>query len=102
MLDSVARRKPPTVGSGHRRALVHDQSDGLTINFNHDYPGGVTLNGPVTLTGDLMFTVHSQGVSATGHGTRTILESFTLSDIINSLRAQVVDLQARVAKLESK
>ena len=29
MLDSPQRRK----GSGHRRALVHDQSDGLTINF---------------------------------------------------------------------
>lgn len=29
---------------GLRRALVHDQADGLTLNFNRDYPGGLTLN----------------------------------------------------------
>jgi len=29
---------------GLRRALVHDQSGGLTINYGNDYPGGVTLN----------------------------------------------------------
>src|SRR5688572_21018304 len=28
-----------------RRALVHDMNDGLTINFNGDYTGGVTING---------------------------------------------------------
>lgn len=27
-----------------RRALVHDGNDGLTINFNGDYTGGVTIN----------------------------------------------------------
>jgi hypothetical protein len=30
--------------SGFRRALVHDQGDSLTINFNGDYPGGVAIN----------------------------------------------------------
>jgi len=41
MLDSAERRK----GSGpFRRALVHDQNDGLTINFAGDYLGGTTLN----------------------------------------------------------
>jgi hypothetical protein len=30
---------------GVRRALVHDQRDGLTINYNGDYPGGVTIVG---------------------------------------------------------
>ena len=29
---------------GLRRALVHDQTDGLTLNYNHDFPGGITLN----------------------------------------------------------
>ena len=38
---------------GGRRAVVHDQHDGLTINFNHDYPGGVTIFGPVTIKGEL-------------------------------------------------
>lgn len=28
----------------YRRALVHD-ADGLTINWDHDYTGGVTING---------------------------------------------------------
>ncbi|EEW26860.1 hypothetical protein [Rhodobacter ferrooxidans] len=43
ILDSAARRGGH--GGPFRRALVHDQSDGLTINFNNDYPGGVTING---------------------------------------------------------
>jgi hypothetical protein len=40
MLDSAARRSG---GGPHRRALVHDFGDGLTINFKGDYPGGVTI-----------------------------------------------------------
>ena len=32
ILDSPARRGPG--GGPFRRALVHDQSDGLTVNFN--------------------------------------------------------------------
>jgi hypothetical protein len=31
-------------GGEYRRALVHDPSDGLTINFGRDYPGGVTVH----------------------------------------------------------
>lgn len=42
MLDSPERRKG---ANPFRRALVHDQGDGLTVNFAGDYPGGVTLNG---------------------------------------------------------
>jgi hypothetical protein len=44
MLDSPDRRKNATP---FRRALVHDQSDGLTVNFSGDYPGGVAINGSV-------------------------------------------------------
>lgn len=40
-LDSKGRRKKR---EGHRRALVHDTGDGLTINYEDDYPGGVTIN----------------------------------------------------------
>ncbi|QXP53073.1 MULTISPECIES: hypothetical protein [unclassified Cellulophaga] len=40
-MDNADRRN----GSGHRRALVHDHEDGLTINYNGDYPGGVTIKG---------------------------------------------------------
>jgi len=41
MVDSAARREHQR---GFRRAMVHTGDDGLTINFNNDYPGGVTLN----------------------------------------------------------
>lgn len=43
LLDAPSRH---IGGSGLRRALVHDFSDGLTINWAGDYPGGVTINGP--------------------------------------------------------
>lgn len=39
-VDSKDRRKND---SEFRRALVHDFDDGLTINWNYDYPGGVTI-----------------------------------------------------------
>lgn len=42
MLDSSSRRKTT---SPFRRALVHDFGDGLTINWNNDYPAGVSVNG---------------------------------------------------------
>lgn len=41
MLDATARRK---TGTPFRRALVHDFDDGLTLNWDSDYPGGVSVN----------------------------------------------------------
>lgn len=49
ILDAPARKQSP----GLRRALVHDHRDGLTINFNGDYPGGVTVAGDLTVVGNL-------------------------------------------------
>jgi hypothetical protein len=46
ILDAPGRH---TGHHGLRRALVHDQRDGLTINYNRDYPGGVTINDVVLL-----------------------------------------------------
>lgn len=51
MLDSPARRGGR--GGTHRRALVHDASDGLTINFAQDYQGGVTVVGDLAVTADV-------------------------------------------------
>lgn len=48
MLDSPGRRK---TGTPHRRALVHDFDDGLTINWANDYPAGVTINSCRTING---------------------------------------------------
>ncbi len=53
MLDHASRR---TVQGGHRRALVHDFADGLTVNWANDYPGGVTINGNLTHTGNVLKT----------------------------------------------
>ncbi len=43
-LDSSARRSS---NSGERRALVHGFNDELVINYNGDYPGGVTIRGEI-------------------------------------------------------
>lgn len=52
VLDADDRRKAP---GGERRALVHDPRDGLTLNWAHDYPGGVNLNGVRLITKDPHF-----------------------------------------------
>ena len=43
-IDHQPRRVSQT---GSRRALVHGFNDKLVINFNKDYPGGVTIRGDV-------------------------------------------------------
>ncbi|MBM6400002.1 hypothetical protein [Phycicoccus sonneratiae] len=48
MLDAPWRRKTDTP---YRRALVHDFDDGLTLNWDRDYPGGVTINDLKTVHG---------------------------------------------------
>ena len=52
VLDAGDRRKTP---EGDRRALVHDVGDALTLNWGHDYPGGVRLNGVRLITKDPHF-----------------------------------------------
>jgi hypothetical protein len=46
MLDAPSRR---IAQSGHRRAMVHDVNDRLTINYAGDYPNGVRINGQTSL-----------------------------------------------------
>ena len=48
MLDEGSRRRRR---DGVRRALVHDFDDGLTANWDDDYPGGVTVNGTKRING---------------------------------------------------
>lgn len=47
LLSSASRRLPGTTAM--RRALVHDERDGLTLNFAGDYPAGVTVHGDLGL-----------------------------------------------------
>jgi hypothetical protein len=89
MIDSPGRRSRP---GGFRRALVHDQSDGLTINFNADYPGGVTIGGNLKVNGAIRWS------SASGPKdlSDTIRE---LSDIVRELQRQS-DMD-RIRRLEA-
>src|SRR5215210_1088559 len=43
VLDYSPNRKGK---AGYRRALVHDSTDALVLNFNGDYPAGVVVHGP--------------------------------------------------------
>lgn len=88
-LNNLSRRTPGPLRPGKtrirktvRRALVHDTSDGLTINFNKDYPGGVTIRGVVQLPEKL------------------IVQNQDLLQVIAALQAQVTALEARVQALE--
>jgi hypothetical protein len=56
MLDSPSRRRQT---GGFRRALVHDTRDGLTINFNGDYPDGVSMGGNLNVAGEIRWATSS-------------------------------------------
>ena len=43
-------RQGPAPGE-HRRALVHDRGDKLTVNWGHDYSGGINLVGVRRISG---------------------------------------------------
>ena len=88
MLDQPSRRKG---GGPHRRALVHDQNDGLTINFNGDYPGGVTVVGKFVVTGELVLA----GVALSAAIDK--LQSALIS--INSVDVRLTTLEQTVSSL---
>ncbi len=124
MLDSPARRG---AGGGNlRRALVHDQRDGLTLNYNRDYPGGITLNAVTYISpqaphvagglgdrfrlrtvpelfidGGVQF-VWDNGprVARVGAGAQST-EVVSLQSVLAELQNQIADLQQRVAALEA-
>lgn len=115
LLSNSARRRPG--GPLFRRALVHDEGDGLTINFAGDYPGGVTISGPVALaairplsrnpsdlpTKPAHLVVHGgityevEGVTLEG---RPAPSTVSVGDQIEELHRKIAELAAKVAVLE--
>ncbi len=97
MLDSAERHQQ---GHGpNRRALVHDTHDGLTINFNGDYPGGVTIDGDTVVTGDL--TVAGTAVKSALEGLRIEMGSlerisWERIDVLEKTVASLVELLGAV------
>ena len=85
VLDCPSRH---TAGPGPRRAMVHDFSDGLTINYGGDYPGGVTINGPTVSSSGARITLDRKGFLGK-----------TASDLPNSL--DEVHIHASVINLDT-
>jgi hypothetical protein len=114
MLDSPVRH---TGGERHRtaglrRALVHDFGDGLTVNWDGDYPGGVTINGSIitlnTLTQDspgagdirLIYRTPDQLDQDGNPRVEGFNETIFLGQLIATLRDEISSLKDRVAALE--
>lgn len=118
VLDNASRRRADADPAVQRRALVHDQHDGLTVNYHRDYPGGVTirggahggiaLDGTITVSGDILVrhqpplqaskqAVHHPG-SAPGVAPYAV--TLNLVALVRQLEEQVANLTERVAKLE--
>lgn len=112
LLDAPSRRNG---GGPLRRALVHDQGDGLTVNFAGDYPGGVTLLNVAEIVPKPATTVHRfvptlvirggisyevQGFALVGGPAPRI--TVNLAEEIDKLQTQINDLSARIQTLEKK
>jgi hypothetical protein len=74
-IDAPDRR---STAGGLRRAIVHNGQDGLTINFEGDYPGGVTVASDLRVAGRLFLSTDAR----TG-----------ALDAIGELRQDVADLK---------
>ncbi|MGF9909259.1 PASTA domain-containing protein [Brevibacillus porteri] len=95
ILDAPDRR----IAGGLRRALVHDGTDGLTINFNGDYPGGVTVGGKMTVSGGMTVTGDVRWKSESGNQQSLSEVIETIEDIIRNLN-QNLDME-RLERFEN-
>jgi hypothetical protein len=107
LVDSPARRGG---GGPYRRALVHNQNDGLTVNYHGDYPGGLTLQGVTEITPRtpadneiaLRPAVHVAGDLTYDVRTGPLPHQFEVRSLVeelDKLQAQVAELSARVTAL---
>lgn len=98
ILNSTARRTAN--GKPYRRALVHDQADGLSINFNGDYPGGVSVYGTLKALGDIEFHIKHNNYRLQSGGFAPD-EVVTLSSVVSTLRGDILALQNAVASIKA-
>ena len=84
-VDAAARRSN---NSPFRRALVHDYEDGLTLNWDNDYPGGVRIIGDLKIGGKII----SQGIDLTE-------EIVKLQNEVNQLKASMATMSDQVNQL---
>jgi PASTA domain len=82
-MDAPERRTPGS--GGFRRAFVHNAQDGLSVNFEGDYPGGVTVQSDLRVTGRLLLSADA---------------TVGALDIIGQLRQGVADLKQDVFDLK--
>jgi hypothetical protein len=61
VLDNPNRRVDKNPDK-QRRALVHSQVDGLTINYDQDYPGGVTIRAVDMIEGNPRNAEHANSI----------------------------------------
>lgn len=93
-IDAQSRRSNQ---NGSRRALVHNSQDGLTINYNGDYPGGVTIYGKVATPNAL--TVGSLEVGSTLG--QLLLRASNLEVTVKTQATQITEMTTRIGKMES-
>ena len=100
IVDNPSRRGKGQRGQkGPRRALVHDAADGLTINYNNDYPGGVTINDVVALNSHHRFGLTLDGVREIGGVSASRLGETTGTTLKKQLQPSLVlrgDIQIEV------
>lgn len=96
-IDAPERRSAG--GGSLRRAIVHNAQDGLSINFAGDYPGGVTVESDLRVTGRLLLS----GDATVGaldlirelrQDVENLREDITLVDRIDRLELSIVSLAA--------
>jgi hypothetical protein len=113
-LDDKNRRLPDSDSESRRRALVHDFNDGLTFNYDRDYPGGIRFNG------DVFFADHiSCNKSLTVHGALLLnlsardfaggedndpllgvrISQYSVNEVLVNLHDRISALEAKVAEL---
>jgi hypothetical protein len=91
--------------SPHRRALVHDYGDGLTINWDQDYPGGVTIWGKVRVKYDpaSVVLVDPNKTMASPPGPRTLVlvdQILSLIRVVGELRQELAAAKEALAQAQ--